>query len=162
MLESACTHAEQSNCFSWAMRNYFFMWCEVIGLQLRNDPAAGCVMHAAFGLIRVSWNLVHPARNVPSNTNHWVWMSNTMGFVSSQWKHTLWDGKSLAGYFSCCGQRFPWQVSLNHTFVCTCSFRLSLYLLLINFSFPEDMDWSPMTKSWLKINTKPCELKLHT
>lgn len=64
-----------------------------------------------------------------------VWMSNTMGFVSSQWKHTLWDGKSLAGYFSCCGQRLPWQVSLNHTLVCTCSFLLSLHLLLMNFSF---------------------------
>lgn len=85
----------------------------------------------------------------------WVW-------VFSQRKHTLRDGKSLAGYFSCCRQRFPWQVSLNRTFVCTCFFFLSLYLLLINFSFPEDTDWSPMTRSWLKTSTKPCESKLHT
>lgn len=40
-------------------------------------------------------------------------------FVSPQWKHPLRDGKSLAWHFSCCGQRFPWQVSLNGSFVFT-------------------------------------------
>lgn len=43
-------------------------------------------------------------------------------FVSLQWKHTLRDGKSLARHFSCCGQRFPWQVSLNSAFVVPDSF----------------------------------------
>lgn len=37
--------------------------------------------------------------------------------VSKQWKHTLWDGKSLAWHFSCCGQGLPWQVSLSSYFV---------------------------------------------
>lgn len=38
-------------------------------------------------------------------------------FVSAQWKHSLRDGEPLAGHFSCRGQRFPWQVSLNGSFV---------------------------------------------
>lgn len=36
--------------------------------------------------------------------------------VPAQWKHALWDGEPPAGHLSCCGQRFPWQVSPKSSF----------------------------------------------
>lgn len=82
-------------------------------------------------------------------------------FVSAQWKHSLRDGEPLAGHFSCCGQRFPWQVSLNSSFVFGDGFSLtSCVLKTLWCSLLQGLDWSPMTRSWLKTNTKPCESEL--
>lgn len=79
--------------------------------------------------------------------------------VSPQWKHPLRDGKSLAGHFSCRGQRLPWQVSLCGSFIFTPLLHISVFMILF-FSIVGSA-WSPTTRSSLKTNTKPCESKLH-
>lgn len=80
--------------------------------------------------------------------------------VSTQWKHAFWDGKSLAWHFSCCGQRFPWQVSLN-AFHWYAYFPVSSLTFFILLFFVKGLDWNLMTRSSLKTNTKPCESILH-
>lgn len=147
------------------------MWREVTGLQLRNVPGAGLVASAALGLIRVLWVScisVDSARNITSTANCFffifaVWMSNTMGLClltvktrSSGWEIPCWIFQLLWTKISLTSKFKPARLFARVPFP-------FLYVsLLMNLSCPEDSDWSPMTRSWPKTNTKPCEWKVHT